>query len=305
MHLLEGSCVHGAENRAFPLNLPLLRKGIGNSLRGSTAALLSYQHGFHAGNQADVHKHCLLLGLLSLIAKKARPITYIESHAGRGLYDLAGEQAQKTGEWRSGIGAIYEQAGLPTPLARYRDVVARWNRGEAILQYPGSPCIAGGALRKRDKLVLFEQHGTEFQALETAMTNHYRHAEAIRGDGYDGMFDVFSDHDPRHRLIAMIDPSYELKEDFTRAPTFAERLVALVPDALVMLWYPVLSRDEIGLEHAVPAPQSGSFHSIIRFPQHREGHRMVGSGMVIYGDISENRRPLKVLDRALQAHFAV
>ena len=67
------------------------------------------------------------------------------------------------------------------------------------------------------------------------MSNHYRHAGAIRGDGYDGMFDVFSDHDPRHRLIAMIDPSHELKEDFTRVPAFAERLVALVPDALVML----------------------------------------------------------------------
>ena len=259
--------------------------------------MLSYQHGFHAGNQADVHKHTLLLGILSLIAKKARPITYIESHAGRGLYDLAGEQAQKTGEWRAGVGELYEQRGLATPLARYRDVVARWNRGEAILQYPGSPCVAGGALRKRDRLVLFEQHKAEFEALNTAMTNHYRHAEAIRGDGYDGMLDVFSKHDPRHRLIAMIDPSYELKEDFERAPAFAQRLVSLVPDALVMVWYPVLTTGE------TLAAQTGSFHSQILFQQHREGHRMIGSGMVIFGDTTENRRPLKVLDRALQAHF--
>lgn len=260
--------------------------------------MLSYQHGFHAGNQADVHKHCLLLGILSLIAKKARPLTYVESHAGRGLYDLTGEQAQKTGEWRDGIGMIYEQRGLATPLSRYRDVVARWNRGEAIMQYPGSPCIAGGALRKRDKLILFEKHGAEFQALNTAMTNHYRHAEARRGDGYDGMLDVFIDHDPRHRLIAMIDPSYELKEDFERAPAFAQRLVSLVPDALVLLWYPVLSTGD-GL-----TVETGSFHSQIHFQHHREGHRMVGSGLAIFGDVSDNRRPLKVLDRALQAHFA-
>ena len=152
-------------------------------------------------------------------------------------------------------------------------------------------------MRKRDRLVLFEQHKAEFEALNTAMTNHYRHAEAIRGDGYDGMLDVFSEHDPRHRLIAMIDPSYELKEDFERAPAFAQRLVSLVPDALVMVWYPVLTTGE------TLAAQTGSFHSQILFQQHREGHRMIGSGMVIFGDTTENRRPLKVLDRALQAHF--
>ena len=259
--------------------------------------MLSYQHGFHAGNQADVHKHSVLLNVLTLVAKKARPITYVESHAGRGLYDLTGAQAQKTGEWREGIGARYEQGGLPTPLARYRDVVARWNRGEAIMQVPGSPCIAGGALRKRDRLVLFEKHPAEFAALEQTL-EHYRHAEAIHADGFDGMLDVFNDHDPRHRLIAMIDPSYELKEDFERAPAFAERLVEAVPDALVLVWYPVLSTGE-GV-----AQTRGSFHSRVAFPRQNEAHRMVGSGMVIFGEIGENRRPLKVLDRALQGHFS-
>lgn len=263
---------------------------------GAPQTLLSYQHGFHAGNQADVHKHTFLLAVLSLLAKKARPLTYIESHAGRGLYDLTGEQAQKTGEWREGIGAIYEQSGLATPLARYRDVVARWNRGEAIMQLPGSPCIAGGALRKRDRLVLFEQHPAEFKALEQTMV-HYRHAEPMRGDGFDGMLDVFTDHDPRHRLIGMIDPSYELKEDFDRAPQLAKRLVERVPDALVLVWYPVLSTGE-----AIAVDQ-GSFHSRVTFNRHNQAHRMVGSGMVVFGDIAENRRPLKVIDRALQAHF--
>ncbi|MGB1157137.1 MAG: 23S rRNA (adenine(2030)-N(6))-methyltransferase RlmJ [Alphaproteobacteria bacterium] len=258
--------------------------------------MLSYQHGFHAGNQADVHKHTILLNVLSLIAKKARPITYVESHAGRGLYDLTSTQAQKTGEWRAGIGAIYEQSGLPTPVARYRDVVGRWNRGEAIMQYPGSPCIAGGALRKRDRLVLFEKHPAEFEALEQAMA-HYRHAEAVQGDGFDGMLDIFNDHDPRHRLIAMIDPSYELKEDFERAPAFAERLVEAVPDALVLVWYPVLQTGE------QVAQTRGAFHSRVSFPRINQAHRMMGSGMVIFGEISENRRPLKVLDRALQGHF--
>ena len=259
--------------------------------------MLSYQHGFHAGNRADLHKHTFLLGVLGLLTKKARPITYIESHSGRGLYDLTGEQAQKTGEWRDGIGAIYEEKGLATPIARYRDVVARWNRGEAIEQYPGSPCFAGGALRKRDKLVLFEKHPQEFAALEEAM-EHYRHATAIHQDGYEGLINVFGDHDPRHRLVAMIDPSYELKEDFERAPALAEKLIGLVPDALILIWYPVLKSGE-----AVDA-ESGAFHSRVQFEATGSTHSMVGSGMAVFGDLGENRRPIRVIDRALQAYFA-
>lgn len=258
--------------------------------------MLSYQHGFHAGNRADLHKHTLLLGVLGLLTKKARPLTYIESHAGRGLYDLTGAQAQKTGEWREGIGAIYDQQGLATPLARYRDVVARWNRGEAIEQYPGSPCFAGGALRKRDRLVLFERHPQEFAALEEAMT-HYRHAVARHEDGYEGLINVFADHDPRHRLVAMIDPSYEVKEDFTRAPALAQRLIERVPDALILIWYPVLkSGDAID-------PETGSLHSRVAFAATGATHSMIGSGMAVFGDLGEFRRPIRVIDRALQAYF--
>ena len=165
--------------------------------------MLSYQHGFHAGNPADVHKHAYVLALLSLLIKKARPLTYVESHAGRGRYDLTGAQAQKTGEWQAGIGALYDQSGLPTPLSRYRDVVARWNRGEAIEQYPGSPCIAAGALRRRDRLQLFEAHGQEFEALEAAMAP-YRQASVQRQDGYDGMLEAFSNPAPHHLSLIHI-----------------------------------------------------------------------------------------------------
>ncbi|MGA0235238.1 MAG: hypothetical protein ACO3NE_06555, partial [Alphaproteobacteria bacterium] len=94
-----------------------------------------------------------------------------------------------------------------------------------------------------------------------------------------------------------IDPSYELKEDFDRAPAFAERLAKAVPDALVLVWYPVLRTGED------IAQTRGAFHSRVMFPKVNQAHRMVGSGMVIFGEISENRRPLKVLDRALQGHF--
>ncbi len=260
--------------------------------------MLSYQHGFHAGNPADVHKHTFVLALLSLLTKKARPLTYVESHAGRGLYDLTGAQASKTGEWHSGIGALYDRSGLPTPLARYREVIARWNRGEAIEQYPGSPCIAAGALRRRDRLQLFETHGQEFEALESAMTP-FRQASTRRHDGYEGMLEAFSTPAPHHRLVGLIDPSYELKDDFHRAPTFARRLVEMVPDALIMVWYPLLKSSVSDFD-----PTGESWHSVVRFDAHGDSHRMVGSGVALFGNVEDMQRPIKVLNRGLQAYFS-
>ena len=51
-------------------------------------AMLSYQHIYHAGNLADVQKHALLAWVLAYLTKKDKPLTYVETHAGRGLYDL-------------------------------------------------------------------------------------------------------------------------------------------------------------------------------------------------------------------------
>ena len=73
--------------------------------------MLSYQHAYHAGNAADLHKHVALAALLALLTAKPRGISYLESHAGRGIYDLAGPEAQKTGEAAKGIALLPEGEG--------------------------------------------------------------------------------------------------------------------------------------------------------------------------------------------------
>src|SRR5690554_6900254 len=100
--------------------------------------MLSYQHGYHAGNLADVHKHALLAVMLDYLTRKPKPLFYLETHAGRGLYDLNGAEARKTGEAAQGIGRAegWFEAGHP-----YRRVLASVRRVHGAAAYPGSPLI--------------------------------------------------------------------------------------------------------------------------------------------------------------------
>ena len=65
--------------------------------------MLSYQHIYHAGNLADVHKHALLAVMLDYMTRKEKPLSYLETHSGRGLYALDAAEAVKTGEAAAGI----------------------------------------------------------------------------------------------------------------------------------------------------------------------------------------------------------
>ena len=85
--------------------------------------MLSYQHAYHAGNLADVHKHALLAWILSYLTAKDKPLSYIETHSGRGLYDLGSAEAVKTGEAGQGI-ELVERLGWFRPDHSYLRVLA-------------------------------------------------------------------------------------------------------------------------------------------------------------------------------------
>jgi 23S rRNA A2030 N6-methylase RlmJ len=77
---------------------------------------MNYRHAFHAGNFADVFKHIIIARILTHLREKIAPFRVIDTHAGEGLYDLAGDEASRTGEWRDGIGRLAE-AKLPADAA--------------------------------------------------------------------------------------------------------------------------------------------------------------------------------------------
>jgi 23S rRNA (adenine2030-N6)-methyltransferase len=192
--------------------------------------MLSYQHLYHAGNAADVHKHLVLAGLLGLLTVKDRPLTYMDSHAGRGLYDLGAPEALKTGEAALGIGRL---SGGDHP---YFGVLDRIRARHGPRAYPGSPLIARAMLRPQDRLHLMELHPAEHAGLRAALAGP---GVAIhRRDGFEGVL-ALSPPVPRRGLV-LCDPSYEVKSDYAAAAAFGLALMAKWPEAVLMIWYPVL-----------------------------------------------------------------
>ncbi len=140
---------------------------------------MNYRHGYHAGNFADVVKHLALVAILAHLKKKDTAFAVVDSHAGRGLYDLGGVEANKTGEAESGIGHLRDLNGpMPDALAGYL-ALAREKEGF----YPGSPLIAAKLLRPQDWLTAIEKHPDEFERLKAALAP-FRNAMAEQGDGY-------------------------------------------------------------------------------------------------------------------------
>jgi 23S rRNA (adenine2030-N6)-methyltransferase len=193
--------------------------------------LLSYQHAYHAGGPADLHKHIVLAELLARLTLKPRPITYAETHAGRGLYDLAAPEAQKTGEAAAGIARL-----APDPATPFGRALAATRARHGPSAYPGSPLLARALLRPADRLILAELHPAEHAALRAALAGP---GVAIhRRDGFEALI-ALAPPRPRPGLL-LVDPSYELKPDYEAAAAFTRRLVAKWPEAVVLVWYPLL-----------------------------------------------------------------
>ena len=237
--------------------------------------MLSYQHLYHAGNLADVHKHATLAWVLDYLTRKDKPLTYIETHAGRGVYDLGADEAVKTGEAAKGI-ALAETLFPKDHPYRQRLDEARAQYG--VRAYPGSPLIAALGLRESDSLHLAELHPQEHAALEKVAKDWGAHVH--RRDGFE-LAMALTPPTPRRGLM-LIDPSYEVKADYEAIPRHMANIHRKWNVGLLILWYPILQGGAHGtmltaLEAAFP---EGLRHEV-RFPPVREGHRMEGSGLFI------------------------
>ncbi|MCB2115392.1 MAG: 23S rRNA (adenine(2030)-N(6))-methyltransferase RlmJ [Rhodobacteraceae bacterium] len=238
--------------------------------------MLSYQHIYHAGNLADVHKHAALAWALDYLARKDKPLSYLETHAGRGLYRLDAPESVKTGEAAAGIGRLTGAFPADHPYARNLAEVHRLHGASA---YPGSPLVAALSLRPGDRMRLAELHPREFAALEAAMAPFG--ADCRHQDGLAFAL-AATPPDPRRGLM-LIDPSYEVKSDYAALPRLISQIHAKWNVGVLMLWYPVLA-------NGAATPMARALDSLalpkalrheVRFPPARDGHCMVGSGLYI------------------------
>jgi 23S rRNA (adenine2030-N6)-methyltransferase len=194
---------------------------------------MNYRHSYHAGNFADVAKHLAEVAILSHLLKKDAPFAVIDSHAGRGLYDLASEEARKTGEAQAGIEKLRGLSGSPL-LDRYLGLVA--NSGENC--YPGSPLIAARMLRLQDRLIAIEKHPEEAALLKQVLAP-WRKARVEEGDGYARLLA----HLPpvERRGLVLIDPPFEAPDEFETAARTVRDAIRKFATGIYLVWYPIKS----------------------------------------------------------------
>lgn len=194
---------------------------------------MNYRHAYHAGNFADVAKHLALIAALEHLKKKDKPFAVIDSHGGRGRYDLAGPEAGKTNEAAAGIVALRRYAGSATPLLDlYRTLTAA--EGESA--YPGSPLIAARLLRPQDRLVVAEKHSEEAAALQAALALWPR-TQVMAGDGYALLRRLTPP--PERRGVILIDPPYEQTGELTEAIRALAAAYRRFATGIYLLWFPL------------------------------------------------------------------
>lgn len=205
---------------------------------------MNYQHAFHAGSFADVHKHVVLVRLLEHLRGKPAAFRVIDSHAGAGRYDLAGREATRSGEWHDGIERVLaappQSEDAAALLKPYLDIVAALNPDGKLRFYPGSPFIAEGRLRRGDRLIACEFEPRAAALLKTALHGDPR----VKVLALDGWIAVRANVPPKERRgLVLIDPPYEDAADFTRLSGALEEAHRKWPTGIYMLWYPIKDRD--------------------------------------------------------------
>ena len=195
---------------------------------------MNYRHSFHAGNFADVVKHLALVSALAHLKKKDKPFAVIDTHGGRGSYDLSSREAKRTGEHESGIGRLAKIESGEGALGEYLRLV----RGVPE-SYPGSPLIAARMLRPVDRLVAIERHKEEAAALREELRPFAR-ARMVEGDGYDTLIALLPP--PERRGLVLIDPPYEDDKEFERAAKVLIAAHRRFATGVYMLWFPIKSK---------------------------------------------------------------
>lgn len=249
--------------------------------------MLAYRHAFHAGNHADVLKHLVLAQVLRRMAEKDKPFTLVDTHAGAGGYALDSAYAKKKHEAAHGIAALWDVPGLPDALADYVQLVRDFNGGGAKLeQYPGSPGFAQMLLREHDRLRLYELHPTDERIL-AAFLGGRPHTQVTLGDGFAAVKSELPP--PSRRGVLLIDPSYEIKTDYTRVLGTVREALQRFADCVVLVWIPQLQTVESAqlpqrLAHAADAAGAprGWLHARLTVQQaDARGFGLIGSSMVV------------------------
>jgi len=244
---------------------------------------VNYRHIYHAGNFADVLKHAVLARLLVYLKRKEKPFRVLDTHAGVGCYDLASDEAQRTGEWREGIGRLMASpldADVAALLAPYLDAVRGLNEGAALTRYPGSPMLVRALLRRQDRLSAIELHPADGAALAALFAGDRQ----TRVTALDGWLALKSQVPPRERRgLVLVDPPFEVPGEYERLVEGLREAHRRFATGLYCLWYPLKAGAPVATFHAALAaagiPRILCAELSVRSGQSTTG--LTGSGLIL------------------------
>ncbi len=267
---------------------------------------MNYRHAFHAGNFADVVKHLILVRILDYLKRKPAAFRVLDTHAGVGLYDLAGDQAERTGEWLAGIARLV-QTGLPpaaAELARpYLDSVKAQNPDGQLRFYPGSPLITRSLLREQDRLFAFELHPADAEALHENFAGDFQ----TRVTHLDGWAALGTHLPPKEkRGLVLIDPPFEEKGEFSRMVAGLVKGHRRWPGGIFAFWYPIKEPSEV--ESFVADLKATGIPKILRIELTIRAQstpaRLFGTGMIVVNPPYALEQEMKTLLPPLSALLA-
>lgn len=250
---------------------------------------MNYRHHYHAGNYADVFKHVLLLQLIRAMQRKEKGFLYLDTHAGRGGYDLSVPAVLPDGKSRApehpaGIGRLWGATGLPPALNDYLALVRRFNdrngaTGEELKFYPGSPWIAKLLLRPQDRLALCELRPDDAEALDFEFARESRvTVQAI--DGYIGLKALLPP--PEKRALVLVDPPFETKKEFADIARGLRDALKRLPGAVCAVWYPITERARTeDFHHALLELATPTLFAELSIAGEASLLRMKGCGLLI------------------------
>jgi 23S rRNA (adenine2030-N6)-methyltransferase len=254
---------------------------------------LNYRHAFHAGNFADLVKHAALLQLFARLAREAGPLSVIDTHAGRGLYDLAAAESKKSGEAEAGIVRLMAAGDAPGEFAPLAAAVRKLNGGGAVRRYPGSPWLIGEALRPGDSYLACELRPEEHQALHDRMKGK-RGVRTLCADGYQA---AVAQTPTSGKVLILIDPPFERSDDYARIVDTLASVRARNAQAIALVWLPLKDLETFDgflrdLEDEVEAP---ALVAEVRMRPLTDPLKMNGCALVLLGAPDGMAAPLEAI----------
>lgn len=267
---------------------------------------MNYRHAFHAGNFADVVKHVVVTRLVEYLKRKDKAFRVVDTHAGAGLYDLTASEAQRSGEWRAGIGRLMD-AGVASKAGElmrpYLDAVAASNPRGGIKRYPGSPALIRHLLRKQDRLTAIELHREDARRLSGLFEGDFQ----VRTIELDGWLSLGAHLPPKEkRGLVLVDPPYEEPGEFQRLLDGLLTAHRRWPGGIYALWYPIKDREAMaGLRGGLRRSRIARILDI-RFDMRTPSSppRLDGGGLIVVNPPFTLEDELRIILPALQSALA-